>query len=257
MSATTTKSFENIREDYAFFEDHATEAVEDLRGYLPWVRPLAASDRLVRLLDFGCGPGGFSAKFLTAAAFRRERLELSLVEPEDGYRRKAAERLQEFAAAPVRVWPELPADCEECFDLVLSNHVLYYVPDLDHALTRILRALTRGGLFLTALAGQANVLIQFWHAAFGMLNRPIPFYEAEDLEIALRQRGQAYRKQHVTYELEFPDTEENRLKILRFLLGDHLPEMPRRAVLDLFDPYGQDGRIVIRTTDEQFVIRRE
>lgn len=78
---------------------------------------------------------------------------------------------------------------------------------------------------------------------------------AEDVEAAPQHRGIAYGKQPCQYELVFPDSEENRLKILRFLCADHLAKMPVGELLELFDPLERDGAIVIRTHSQHFVVR--
>src|SRR5262249_18004816 len=137
------------------------------------------------------------------------------------YRQQAVERLQEFTTPPILDWPTLPEEQRESFDLALANHVLYYVPDIDATLTRIIRSLAPGGLFLTAIAGRSNTLMQIQEACFGTINRPVPFYNANDLESAMVRRCQSFRQQRMHYELNFPDSDENRSKILRFLLGEH------------------------------------
>jgi hypothetical protein len=45
------------------------------------------------------------------------------------------------------------------------------------------------------------------------------------------------------------------MKIIRFLMADHLAQMPQRPLLDLFDKYRQAGRIVIQTACDHFRIR--
>ena len=82
--------------------------------------------------------------------------QLSLVEPVEIYRQQAAERVRQFSAQPVRVWPAMPSDLHGCFDLVLANHCLYYVADLETTVSALLRGLSSPGLFLCALAGQEN-----------------------------------------------------------------------------------------------------
>src|SRR4029079_2917081 len=129
-------------------------------------------------------------------------------------------------AHPIEAWPALPVGRADCFELAVSNHVLYYVPDLDSVLGQILSALAPGGRFVTAIAGRDNALIQVWVKAFALLGRPIPYNIAEDVEAWLQQRGQPYDRQQVRYELTFPDSEQNRLKILRFLLSEHLKALP-------------------------------
>ncbi len=254
MPGKTTKDFGLIRDDYAFFKAHSTEAAGDLDGYARHFGALPQTGAL-RLLDFGCGPGGFTAKFLARLAAAPERLRLSLVEPADSYRAAAVRMLAPFTRHPIAVWPALPEDRLGCFDLVVCNHALYYVPDLDRALGQVLRALAKPGLFLTAIAGLDNPLIQVWVRSFALLGKPVPYHTAEDVEACLRRLGAPFEKRRVRYDLAFDDTEENRLKILRFLLSEHLAETPRQVALDQLAPHAAGGRISIATGNEQFVVR--
>jgi hypothetical protein len=75
------------------------------------------------------------------------------------------------------------------------------------------------------------------------------------VEAALQQLGAAYRKQEVPYQLAFPDTEENRMRILRFLLANHLGQIPPRPLLGLFDQYAHSGWITIHTASDHYTIR--
>jgi trans-aconitate 2-methyltransferase len=255
MPGQTTKDFGAIRDDYAFFEAQSTEAAGDLDGYARHFADLPAAGPL-RMLDFGCGPGGFTGKFLARLGVAPERLRLSLVEPADVYRQTATAALAPFTQHPIEAWPALPDDRADCFDLVVSNHALYYVPDLEGALKQIVRALARPGLFLTAIAGLDNPLVQVWVRSFALLGKPVPYHTAEDVESALNRLGVPFEKQRVGYDLAFDDSEENRLKILRFLLAEHLAELPPQAALDQLAPYSTGGRIVIATGNEQFAIRK-
>jgi hypothetical protein len=47
------------------------------------------------------------------------------------------------------------------------------------------------------------------------------------------------------------------MKVLRFLLADYLPLLPREFLLGLFDQYACSGKIEIRTASEHFVMRGE
>jgi trans-aconitate 2-methyltransferase len=253
----TTKRFGPIRDDYTFFLNHSTEPAAALAGYAPHLEALAASAGPVRMLDFGCGDGGFTAEVLTRSRFAPERLRLSLVEPDDGYRGQAVARLGAFTAHPVQAWPALPPGLRNAFDLALSNHALYYVPDLDGVLAAVLASLAARGLFLTAIAGQRNTLIQFWNRCFALIGKSVPYHTAEDVAAALTRLGAKPVTEEAPYELVFPDSEENRLRIMRFLMGEHFAEVPRAAMLALFDPYASGGTVAIRTAHEHFVVRRE
>jgi trans-aconitate 2-methyltransferase len=252
MSKNPAKDFGLIAEDYAFFETHATEAAEDSRAYVKRLARVAPRAGPIRFLDFGCGSGTFTVRLLQEAGWPPERLRLTLVEPVDSARRQAVARLAGYTKRPVADAAVLPSG--PAFDIVLANHVLYYVPELQGRLAMLIGALSPAGVFVTAIASRTNALIEFWIAGFGLLGREVPYHTSEDVETSLRELGAAYEKEEIAYQLTFPDTEANRMRILRFLLADHLAEMPHRPLLDLFDRYAQSGSIHIRTSSDHFTI---
>lgn len=255
MSENPAKDFGAIADDYSFFERHATEAREDVQGYAEDVRGVLPASGVVRMIDFGCGTGGFTARFLDELGWTPDRVMLTLVEPIDSVRRQAVARLAGRTAGPLADAKALPAGDGSRFDLILANHVFYYVPNLRGELARLIGSLSESGVFVTAIAGRTNALIEFWIAAFRHLGREVPYNVAEDLEAALQELGANYAKRSVAYELAFDDTEENRLRVLRFLLADYLPLLPREFLLGLFDRYSRAGRIEIQTASEHFVVR--
>jgi len=255
MSKDPAKDFGPIAADYAFFEEHSTEGEQDSRAYVALLGHTVPSDGPIRMLDFGCGSGTFTSRLLKLVSWPPQRLELSLLEPVESQRRLAVSRVAGSTQHPVMELATLPAGLREKFDVVIANHVFYYVDNLKDQLKLLIAALTPTGMFLTAIAGQANALIEFWALGFGLLNRDIPYNMSENVEQALKELGADYQKQPIPYELSFPDSDENRMKIIRFLLANHLAEMPQRPLLDLFDKYREAGRIVIRTASDHFTIR--
>jgi SAM-dependent methyltransferase len=250
-----SKDFTPIRDDYEFFAENSTEAAADLDAYAERLRSFEPPSGPGRMLDFGCGPGSFTARFLDRLGWNNHRLDLALVEPSAAYRQQAVERLGVMTDRPLRAWDALPLGTERAFDLILSNHALYYVPELEATLDRIVRALDHRVLFLTAIAGRDNALVDLWFRGFPLIGRPVPYHIAEDVEAALAGLGVAFDHREVGYELNFPDTEGNRLKILRFLFGDHLAGLPRAELLGFFEPYVSEGRVEMRTGDVQYYVR--
>jgi SAM-dependent methyltransferase len=255
MSKNPAKDFGPIADDYAFFERHATEAEQDARAYADRLAGVMPADGPIRMLDFGCGTGTFTARFLDQVGWPQARLRLTLVEPGDAARHQAVTRLVGYSEHPEADRAALTAEVGASFDVVLSNHVLYYVPGLRGELARLIGALSPAGVFVTAIASRTNALIQFWVAAFGWLGLEIPYITAEDVEAALQKLGADYQKQEVAYQLTFPDTDENRMRILRFLLAEYLDGLPHQPLLDLFDQYAHAGQIRIRTASDHFSIR--
>lgn len=249
-----SKDFDPIQGDYAFFMAHASEAAADVAGMAPRLAPLVAHGGPLRLLDLGCGDGLFSARLHAALRIPPERLHLTLVEPVAAYRDAARDRLAPLSTQPPLLLAELPERFAAPLDLVLANHCLYYVPDLDQTLDRLLANLAPGGLFIAAMAGRRNWLIQIWQAAFAHLARPLPYHIAEDLIAALRRRGLSCTCADVTYTLRFPDTAENRWRILRFLLADHLAALPPAALMPHFDAHSRDGHVDLQILHHHVVI---
>jgi len=254
MRKNPVKDFGPIADDYAFFERHATEAEEDARSYLERLRDIAPADGPIRMLDFGCGSGSFTARLLREAKWPAERLRLTLVEPAELARRQAVGQLAGYTSTPIADSSAVPAGSTASFDIVLANHSLYYVPDLRRELARLIDALFHPGIFLCAIAGRANALIQLWITAFGLLGSEIPYHTSEDVEKALQELGAEHDKHQVSFELTFPDSEENRMRIIRFLLADHLSQMPLDSLLASFDRYSRSGRIRVPTTSDHFTI---
>jgi SAM-dependent methyltransferase len=255
MSKNPAKDFGPIAGDYAFFETHATEPEEDAQAYVQRLAGILPAGATIRLLDFGCGSGSFTARFLQKADWPPAQLRLALVEPVESARRQAVARLAGYTDTPVVSSPTLASGANAGFDVVLANHVLYYVPELRSQLARLIDALRPEGVFVTAIASTANALVEFWTTGFRLAGRDVPYNTSEDVEAALEQLGAVYQKEQVGYRLEFPDTEANRMRIIRFLLADHLALMPHRPLLDLFDRHALSGSIKIQTASDHFTIR--
>jgi SAM-dependent methyltransferase len=254
MTAASTKPFAPIRDDYLFFQEHSTEAAEDVRAYLPYVKELGAAHRRVRMLDFGCGDGQFTAALLLQAGFPPHNLRLSLVEPDSIYLEQAVKRLQPYTTEAIEALPQVRPGVEA--DLVLANHVFYYVPQLEEMISVLLGTLAQAGRFLIAMAGERNTLIQFWKSCFALIGKPLPFHIAEDLQRVLDVAGRPYKKHDVWYRLAFPDSEDNRLSMMRFLMGDYFSDVPRQAMIGLFDPYTDGQTVAMQIVHEHFVIDR-
>lgn len=262
------RDFATIENDYAFFMAHSTEAEQDAAEYARELAPLQAlkpkahdaqpsAQRPIRLLDFGCGTGEFLARLLAEVRWAPKLLEVTLVEPMNHQRDEAARRLASFTAHPITRLDKLPDARASQFDVVLSNHALYYVEDLEQTLDQLYSLVRPGGRLLLAVAGWDNTLMKLWRVGFSLLGRPVPYYAAEDVEAALSRRAVPFRRSQVHYKIQFRDTPENRLKILRFLFGEYLREIPASPMLDQFAAHTHDGTITIPTHCEHFAVEKE
>lgn len=250
------KDFGPIENDYAFFSTQSTEPENDAAEYTRRLAGFADGRTLIRMLDFGGGTGAFTHRFLSAVNWPPRLLALTLVEPVAHQREEAARRLAPFTERPVATAGSLPPNTESRFDLALSNHALYYVENLDETLRSLVRSLAPGGVLLLAIAGWDNPLLGLWKTGFALLGRPVPYYSAEDVEAALTRQGVAFEKTPVPYRLRFPDSAENRLKILRFLFANHLAEITPERLLGEFDRHVKQDHVDIETGSSHFTVRR-
>src|SRR5262249_42604074 len=123
MRENPAKDFGPIADDYAFFEIHSTEAEQDARTHVDCLVGIVPAEETIRLLDFGCGSGTFTARFLDQAGWPPARVRLTLVEPAEGQRRRAVARLAGHTVHPVVDAATLPDGIAASFDVVLANHV--------------------------------------------------------------------------------------------------------------------------------------
>lgn len=241
------KDFGPIETDYAFFMAHATEAECDAAEYVRQLDGFADARTMVRMLDFGCGTGEFTERLLSQLAWPASRLQLTVCEPVSHQRAEATRRLAGFSERAVETADVLPEGPQPQFDLIVSNHVLYYVDDMDATLAGLLHWLAPGGRLVVGMSGWDNFLMQLWQAGFHLLGRPVPYYAADDLETALSRKGVPPGRTTIHYRLRFPDGEENRLRILRFLFANYLDEMPLATLLSQFDRHVQGGHVDVQT----------
>src|SRR5690606_35947730 len=109
-----------------------------------------------------CGNGDFSERLYAALNWPPQSLQLTLMEPVPHQRELAALRLARFTQTPITVLTQLPSADSPPYDVILSNHALYYVPDLQQTLTQMFERLAPGGKMLLAMAGWDNALMQLW-----------------------------------------------------------------------------------------------
>ncbi|MEW4562110.1 class I SAM-dependent methyltransferase [Bremerella sp. JC770] len=250
-----TKDFGAIETDYAFFMSHATEAKSDVQEYARKLADFPDGRTGIHLLDFGCGTGEFSQQLLEELAWPKSALTLTLFEPVDHQQELAASKLSRFSDHAIASLGEASYDRRPTFDLIVSNHVLYYAEDLAQTIDQLLERLAGQGRMLLAMAGYENALIKLWKVGFDLLKQPIPFYVAEDVADCLATHNLHVETSSAGYQIRFPDSEENRWKILRFLFGDYLRQIPRDELLREFDQYVQNDHIVIDTFSQHFDVQ--
>jgi SAM-dependent methyltransferase len=248
----TRKAFDSIHEDYLFFGNHSTEAGELRKAMLPILRERAKAEHF-RWLDFGCGSGGFLRSLLEALGRPATATDLALVDVDLGYLDEAREKVSEFTTSEV-ARATSPEELGGAFDLITSKHALYYVKDLRTTVRTLCGLLKPGGLALFILGGKEKHLSGLWESAYASRNLPVPYYRSEDVAHEIEAAGFTCETRSVNSILRFPDSQENRLKILRFLFAGNTAGMTPESLLPLLDPMKQDGDIVIGSTCSFFLV---
>lgn len=133
----------------------------------PWVfaqMKLKAGDRV---LECGCGPGWLWRENVDRIP---PHCQITLTDLSSGMVAEAESALvdsgHQFEFQPVDV-AELPF-ADDSFDVVVANHMLYHVPDLDQALREIKRVLKQNGRFVAATNGNDHMkeISEFGHEIF-------------------------------------------------------------------------------------------
>lgn len=257
MVSRMGKNFDNIIDEYSFFETHSNQAeatVEAYSRHLSKIDMETSADSTIRMLDFGTGTGNFTQQFLKKAGWPKDKLNLSLVEPGEFILRQAVNKLQAFTSAPIKHWPTLPNNQNFSFDLILANHVFYYTPRLQLTIEDMLKRLTTVGKIFIAIAGRETPLIQLGYRGYGLIGQNFPYNTADDVLAIIKRLNIPLQKEPVSYQLIFPDSEENRLHMIRFLFFSHLKQMAIEQLLTFFDPYVLRGKIHVDVEDEIFVL---
>ena len=173
---STLKSFEEIHDAYAYFQAHSTEAHECTQALLSELLRIVPQNQSWTLADFGCGAGEFTDGLLKQCNFAPDLLSLILIEPDPSYRNTASQRLSGFTKNPIVTKPTLTTHDfpSPAADILLSNHVLYYVSDLNQTLNSLQAAIKPNGTLLISLANRTNALLQGWDFLFGLFGEKCP-----------------------------------------------------------------------------------
>ena len=243
------KSFQSIQDDYDFFEACVNEISRTISLWKPTLWELGRQHSSLRVLDFGCGSGSFTALALACLDREPEEIELTLLEPAGAALERALIRFQERPLGALKSCSDIEALPRQTFELILSHHVFYYVPELDQVLRRLKERLAPGGLFLTAIAGDRSGPGLLQDEALKLAGLSSPYRSGLEVrEIFLKHFPNMKLVPYAT-ELLMPDSRDNREAILRFLVGEFREKIPWSRALSIFDP-DSDGKQVRVPSEE-------
>ncbi len=246
--------YADVRDDFEFFLAHSTETDAQIKAMVPHLQWLSGRAEPPRFLDFGCGTGDFTAQLLGALEPPPDNLDLFLVEPVEEHRQRAEQALLPYAKLLSESAPYLESLKATSFDLILANHSIYYLtaPEVLDLADRV----APDGMLLVALQDTRSALAKIWLESCKLSGEAFPFLLSDDVEQLFRQHNIPFDREIVAYRIEFPDTAENRYRVLHFLFGTYLDRIPKEQALAFFDPHMHAGAIRIDTEYPHLIVRR-
>ncbi|MFK8137906.1 MAG: class I SAM-dependent methyltransferase [Bdellovibrionales bacterium] len=211
----------------------------------------------IDVLDFGCGSGEFASQYIV---YLKEKISsFSAVEP---VLENHASIDKNIAAGmelkPIKSFGDICDIPEETlFDLIVSNHVLYYVPDISKTVDNLVSKIKNNGFLLITMASPENTLIKFWQKSFSKIGISIPFNQNTDLMSTLEERRIKFQTKKIEAGLDFSDTSQNRIKIGKFLLGDYFYKINEKEISYFFEEYSKNGRVIMELVDNVYIINGE
>ncbi|MBY0471705.1 class I SAM-dependent methyltransferase [bacterium] len=246
-------SFETIGREYRFFQANSSEStrtIEKIESLLRR-RPVPA-----RVLDFGGGDGSFfrallRQKSLLSQAVKNGSCRVSLVEPSRAHRERAR------ASFPGLMTRARLSKRTVGFDLILANHVIYYLDDPEETIRRLQRLLNPGGMLLVTMArSRENALTGYWVGIFSDLGWEMPFVRAEDL----RKAWNGFRRYPIRSRVRFSDTPANRFMLSRFVLGRWFDRVERalgrKELLERWGSHRKSGELQLTLVDDLYCFHR-
>jgi SAM-dependent methyltransferase len=249
----SSRDFSLIETDHLFFMRSATEAQADREAHLLELRQSFPELRRLDWLDIGCSQGEFTSSLCQEWNWPSSHLSLGLLEPVETHRRVAIEVLSRFTQLPPREVLDLSMEKHASFDVVLANHSCYYVEQVEQTIKELSRLLRPEGLGIIAIAGANNFLIELWKTGFESMGQSVPYWIAEDCQIAFEKLDISFREKKVSYEINFADSQENRDRILRFLFGEYWSRLNREPLRASFSEYRHGDEVQIKTDCHHFI----
>jgi SAM-dependent methyltransferase len=254
---TTKKDFNSIVNAYDFFASHSTEKDANANAMASEISSWIANKHInfeeVSILDFGGGDGHYLSYLLNKLPSKPA--SITLLDPATTYREAAKSNLASRANGSLKLVSSLQEiDLKEKFDLIVANHVFYYIPDLVRDLKLLKSILKQNGIFMATMAGDSNALILAWKTFFSDLSMPIPYNLAGDFAVALQQVGLKYKSLDLSAKFQFPDSEEGRKLTTDFLLGSNAQKLKTEQRDAFFNKYEKSGLINLPIYDHLFLV---
>jgi len=124
-------------------------------GWYNWVFDQYNLNENNKVLEFGCGTGGI---WIGRDKQIPENVQIILTDISPLMIEKTKEKLDinNIFSFQVMDIQDIPFS-DECFDIIIANHMLYHVPNMEKALSEIIRVLKSDGIFYATTNGKSHL----------------------------------------------------------------------------------------------------
>lgn len=244
LGVSEKKEFSDILSDYDFFKTNCNEDenmlsifVREIMSFVELNSFKFTNENGLKLLDFGSGDGKFLESLIKNKVIPNIfNSEFSLVEPDAIYRLEALKRLGHYTRSPIVMLDKnlsLMSHLHK-FDLILANHVLYYVDDFKSTMDAFFECKSSNGKLIISMSEKRHALCHLLQEFCNLNEVEYPYYVASDLLNYLDKNSIQYKSKHVLSELRFKNSVENLDKIVRFILSNKYAHLKSESILKQF-----------------------
>lgn len=257
IKVATRKDFSNILDAYNFFKEHSTEYEANRCEVVLMLEQSNLLKKGISILDFGSGDGEFLSDLYTKIDFNKFDPRLYIYEPVEYNQESAKLKLSSVGYDSLTVLENVDDFPEATLDLILVNHVLYYVENLGHTISTLISKLDKNGQLWILMASDDNSLIKLWGAFFEKLGMKIPYFLTADLKFILENKFIEYSQtKKIKSAFRFINSPENRNHMARFLLGNYSNQFDDETIKETISSYEKNDEIDLPLCDILFMIRK-